>query len=158
MAGLTLRDITESDLDTIFSMQLDDESNRMAAFTPPDPSDRDAFDDRWRRIFADTTITGKVLVVDEVVVGHIFCHSWYGQPEVGYWIGRDHWGNGFASAGLRQLLELLTERPLYAVAAADNIGSRRVLEKCGFEYLSSETQFAAARGEDVEEIHYILTD
>jgi RimJ/RimL family protein N-acetyltransferase len=40
---------------------------------------------------------------------------------------------------------------LYARAASDNAGSLRVLEKCGFEAVGTETSFAAARNEAIEE-------
>ena len=35
---------------------------------------------------------------------------------------------------------------------ADNAGSLRVLQKCGFIIVRHETAFAEARGEEVEEI------
>ena len=43
-------------------------------------------------------------------------------------------------------------RPLYGRAAADNLGSLRVLEKCGFVRVGSERGFASARGEEIEEV------
>ena len=60
--------------------------------------------------------------------------SWLnkGQREVGYWVGRPFWGRGVATAALRLLLDELPDRPVIAHVALDNIGSRRVLEHCGF--------------------------
>ncbi len=43
-------------------------------------------------------------------------------------------------------------RPLYAAAAADNMGSIRVLEKCGFQIYAYERGYANARGEEIEEV------
>lgn len=157
MATVTLRDVTTEDLDTLFQQQLDDESNHMAGFTSEDPSDRDAFDNRWERIFADEGLVRKVIVVDSEIVGNISCHSWYGQPEVSYWVDRPHWGKGYASAALGQLLEIATERPLFAVAAADNLGSIRILERAGFMETERRHSFANARGEEIEEIQFVLT-
>jgi RimJ/RimL family protein N-acetyltransferase len=156
MAAITLRDVQPSDLDTLFAHQLDDESNRMAAFTATDPTDRDAFDRRWERILADDKLTKKVILDDEKIVGSVFCHDWYGQPEVGYWIDRLYWGNGYATAGLRQLLDLVPERPLYAMVAVDNEGSKRVLEKCGFVFERTQKSFAEARGKEIDESVYVL--
>ena len=51
-------------------------------------------------------------------------------------------------------LEFVTVRPLYARAAKDNIGSRRVLEKCGFVICGEDKGFAHARGAEIEE--YVL--
>jgi RimJ/RimL family protein N-acetyltransferase len=42
-------------------------------------------------------------------------------------------------------------RPIYARAAKDNIGSLRVLEKCGFTIIGEDNSFANARGREVEE-------
>ena len=43
-------------------------------------------------------------------------------------------------------------RPLYARAAKDNIGSRRVLEKCGFVVIGEDKGYAHARGMETEEV------
>jgi RimJ/RimL family protein N-acetyltransferase len=46
-------------------------------------------------------------------------------------------------------------RPIYARVAKDNIGSLRVLHKCGFTITGEDTGFANARSQDVEA--YLLT-
>ena len=50
------------------------------------------------------------------------------------------------------MLGVVTERPLHARAAADNAGSIRVLEKCGFVVTGSGRGFANARGEEIDEV------
>ena len=50
--------------------------------------------------------------------------------------------------------EFVTVRPLFARAAQDSVGSRRVLEKCGFVICGEDKGFAAARGAEIEE--YVL--
>jgi hypothetical protein len=47
MAKVLLRDVMDSDLSTFFGQQLDSEANRIAAFTRPDPTNRQAFDRHW---------------------------------------------------------------------------------------------------------------
>jgi RimJ/RimL family protein N-acetyltransferase len=79
----------------------------------------------------------------------------YGEPgerEVTYWIDRAYWGRGIATAALRDLLAVVPERPLYARAASDNAGSRRVLEKCGFRVTANDRGYAHARGEETDEV------
>jgi hypothetical protein len=44
---VTLRKLKDTDLPVFFAQQLDEEANRMAAFTPPDPTVRRAFLARW---------------------------------------------------------------------------------------------------------------
>jgi RimJ/RimL family protein N-acetyltransferase len=43
-------------------------------------------------------------------------------------------------------------RPLHARVAHDNIGSRRVLEKCGFRVVGTDRGFAEARSAEIEEL------
>jgi RimJ/RimL family protein N-acetyltransferase len=55
--------------------------------------------------------------------------------KVGYWIGRIHWGRGYATAALRLLVEKAQERKiprLIAHVLPDNAASIRVLENNGF--------------------------
>jgi RimJ/RimL family protein N-acetyltransferase len=63
-----------------------------------------------------------------------------GLPEIGYWIGVPFWGSGYATEAARALIDYaITEREvtaLHAGARISNPASRRVLEKCGFEWTS----------------------
>jgi RimJ/RimL family protein N-acetyltransferase len=59
---------------------------------------------------------------------------------------------------LRELLGVVPDRPLYARAAADNAGSVRVLEKCGFVLTGHERGFANARGEEIDEVVLTLAE
>jgi len=58
------------------------------------------------------------------------------QMEIGYWIGRPFWGNGFipeaVNALLRHGFENLDCAAIWCGHYADNDQSRRVIEKCGF--------------------------
>lgn len=58
--------------------------------------------------------------------------------EIGYVLGRDHWGKGLATEAAALLIEFgFAELGLHRVIAhtePDNIASRRVLEKCGMVY------------------------
>lgn len=156
MPEVSLRDVVDADLEVFWDQQQDELANHMAAFTVEDPADRAAFDDRWRRIFADPTLVKKTIVCDGEVVGNVSCHSWFGEPEVAYGLDRSHWGEGIATAALRLLLAEVEERPLHARVAFDNAGSIRVLEKCGFRNVGSEVSFANARGQEIEERIYVL--
>jgi RimJ/RimL family protein N-acetyltransferase len=154
VTSVRLREVDESDLPTLFEQQLDAEANRMAAFTGADPEDREAFDARWQRILANEELTARTIVVDDEVAGSV--SKWRDPdvpgPEVTYWLGRDFWGKGVATLALAAFLEVVTERPLYGRCAADNVGSRRVLEKCGFVHLSDQRGFSNARGEEIDEV------
>lgn len=106
----------------------------------------------WKRILADETVMIKTIVVQGRVIGNVLSYEQNGRPEVSYWIGRDFWGQGYATQALSAFLaHVNTTRPMYARAAKDNIGSLRVLQKCGFAIVGEDKGFANARGTEVEE-------
>jgi RimJ/RimL family protein N-acetyltransferase len=146
-----LREVTAADVLAFFEHQRDPVAVRMAAFTSADPSDRAAFLVRWARILADDSVVTRTVVFDGEVVGHVGGFTRFGGPEVTFWIDREHWGKGLATAALLLFLRTEPRRPLYARAAVDNLGSLRVLEKCGFVAVGEDVGFAEGRGEDVEE-------
>jgi RimJ/RimL family protein N-acetyltransferase len=78
------------------------------------------------------------------------------EREVGYWLGREYWGQGIATAALQEFLAVEQHRPLFAGVVDDNAGSIRVLEKCGFQLLRRERNHSAARGADIEELIFTL--
>ena len=151
---VALRAVTEGDLATFFEYQQDPAARWMAAFTAKDPTDRAAFAAKWAKILGDEAGTARTIVCGGQPAGNVlsFVAPWSGQREVSYWIGREYWGQGVATKALAAFVELLADRPLYARAAADNIASIRVLEKCGFIPIGRDRGFAEARGEEIEEV------
>ncbi|MFF7067919.1 GNAT family N-acetyltransferase [Streptomyces pseudovenezuelae] len=148
---IVLREVHDSDLPVFFRQMNDPEAVHMAAFTPKDPADRDAFDAHWERIRASDAVHRTVLL-DGDVVGSASVYGEPGEREVTYWIDRAYWGRGVATAALRELVAQVPERPLYARAAADNTGSLRVLEKCGFRVSAQASGYAHARGAEIDEL------
>ena len=65
---------------------------------------------------------------------------------------RRYWGRGVATRALVQFLEVVTERPLYAVVAEHNAASLRVLAKCGFTVVEKSRGAPGARGPAVDEL------
>lgn len=129
MPVVRLREVSDEDLPIFYEHQLDPVAVAMADF----PSrDRDAFFAHWAKIRTNPKGIHRTIEADGVVAGNVV--SWEGEEGrlVGYWIAREQWGRGIATAALRALLDEVTERPLHAFVATDNVGSIRVLEKCGF--------------------------
>jgi RimJ/RimL family protein N-acetyltransferase len=149
---ILLRDAAMNDLLIFFEQQLDLEANYMAAFTSRDPADRDAFMAHWTRILGNETSTIQTILLNGQVAGSVFIYEDEDQkPEVSYWIGKQYWGKGVATRALSAFLKHIEVRPLYARAAKDNLGSLRVLEKCGFTRIGEDKGFANARNREVEE-------
>ena len=113
----------------LFAQQADPEANAMAAFPT---RDEPAFREHLARVLADPANIIRAVVSGDAVVGQIGSWDDDGARNVGYWIGREHWGNGYATAALRRLITIDTTRPLWAHIADHNVGSKRVVERCGF--------------------------
>jgi RimJ/RimL family protein N-acetyltransferase len=153
---LVLRPVNDADLPFFFEFNRDPVACQMAAFTAEDPNDRAGFDAHWAKIQAHEGVTIRTILWDGLVAGSILIHNWFGDWEVSYWVGREFWGQGIATQALTAFLEEIKTRPLNGRAAADNIGSIRVLEKCGFEDRGTDRGFANARGEEIDEVILVL--
>jgi RimJ/RimL family protein N-acetyltransferase len=153
MFSTPLRDVVEADLDAFYEQQRDPEATRMALFPA---RDREGFDMHWRRILADDAVTKKTIVHEGRVAGNVLCWESEGRRYVGYWLGREFWGKGLATRALAGLVEEVEARPLHAWVAVSNVGSIRVLEKCGFLRVGSRAEPDEKLGEPVEELLFEL--
>jgi RimJ/RimL family protein N-acetyltransferase len=152
-SDVVLRDVVAGDLPTFFDHQRDPDAVWMAAFPGRDP---EAFAAHWARILADATVTAQTVLVDGHVAGYIGSWGPAGAREVGYWLGRAFWGRGVATAALAAFLRHVPARPLHAHVAKRNVGSIRVLERCGFVVVGEDRAPAPTGGEAVEEFIFRL--
>src|SRR5688572_15280601 len=97
--------------------------------------DRDTFMAHWTKILRDDTGVVRTIELEGLVTGNVVSWVHDDERDVGYWIGREHWGKGIATAALTAFLTQVHMRPLFAHVAENNLGSIRVLEKCGFANL-----------------------
>ena len=124
-----LRAVEDADLPILFEHQADPVATEMAAF----PSrEWVPFQAHWTTSRSVETVVARAIVADGTVVGHVVSWLQGDRREVGYWIGRAFWGRGYATRALTLLLDEVRDRPVFAHLAEGNIGSRRVLEHCGF--------------------------
>jgi len=76
-----------------------------------------------------------------------------GGVELGYWIARPYWGQGYATEAGRQVIEIartLGHKRLISGHFTDNPASGRVLRKLGFRPIGRiEQRFSAGRGRQV---------
>ena len=146
-----IRDVVEADIPIFFEQQRDPEARRMAVFPEREQSE---FTAHWQKILASDDVTKKTILAGREVAGNIVCFDRDDKRLVGYWLGREFWGQGLATRALAELLVEVTERPLYAYVAKTNIGSARVLEKCGFELTDHRIRHEELG--EVEEDLYVL--
>ena len=126
---VALRDVEERDLPLFYEIQADPEGAALAAYAS---KDRDAHLAHWHKILADDSCAARTVTFGGEVVGSVQSWEGDGHREIGYWIGREHWGRGIATAAVARYLEIERTRPLMGWVAEHNLGSIRVLEKCGF--------------------------
>jgi RimJ/RimL family protein N-acetyltransferase len=76
-----------------------------------------------------------------------------GEAELGYWIARPYWGNGFAAEAAKAVVDVakaLGHSKLVAGHATDNPASGRVLRKIGFRPLGRvENRYSAGRRQEI---------
>ncbi len=75
---------------------------------------------------------------DKTAIGACGVSTLDEQAELGYWLGVPHWGKGYATEALHAVIDYaftdLDHQALNAGARVTNPASRRVLEKCGFQW------------------------
>jgi RimJ/RimL family protein N-acetyltransferase len=71
-------------------------------------------------------------------------------PELGYWLGVAHWGQGFGTEAARAAIDYFFEEfsgeHLFSGARVTNPASRNILEKCGFQWSGVELHRFEALG------------
>ena len=92
------------------------------------------------------------------LVGTIGLRAGSDGRELGYWVAPPVWRQGIATEAVRLLTAAnpLGDRAFVAAVFADNPGSARVLDRCGFVETGADRGFSVARGETVERRRFRL--
>ena len=84
-----------------------------------------------------------------------------GAPELGYWLGVEHWGQGFGTEAARAVIDYFFEELdhdlLFSGARVANPVSRNILEKCGFQWSGVELHRFEALGSSTPVDRFRLT-
>lgn len=93
-------------------------------------------------------------------MGKDSCSGKQDEPELGYWIGRQFWGKGYATeAGerlLRHAFEDMNSNAVWCCYYDGNARSKRVQEKLGFTYVRTDPQGDTLLGYTLPEIENVL--
>jgi RimJ/RimL family protein N-acetyltransferase len=131
--AVRLRATTREDLPRLYGFGLEPEA---LAVSGSKPRVWEEFERRWLEMMGDGRATSRVIVMQgengDEVVGAVNVLVVEGEDALGYWIGREYWGRGIASAAVGLMLADVTRRPLFATAGASNVASLKVLKKHGF--------------------------
>lgn len=153
---IIIRQTDLSDLELFFEFQLDAEAIYLAAFTSKNPADKKAYITKYTKLLSNPTVNMRTILVDETIVGSVSKFIMEGDSEITYWIDRKFWGKGVATTALKNFLTIEKVRPIFGRVAFDNLGSQKVLEKCGFVKIGTDKGFANARQKEIEEFIYKL--
>ena len=79
--------------------------------------------------------------------------------ELGYWIGEPYWGNGYATEVAHALVDLAFRATeidrLHASCRVINNASRRVIHKCGFQYVGQGMMDSVVAGRVPVELYQL---
>jgi len=148
---ILLREYADSDLERLVYLANNENVARYLVYTFPHPYTK--ADAEWW-ISSGSKQNGAITRVIEfqgLFVGSVGITPQSGWrdhiAEIGYWVAEDYWCKGIATAALLQMTDYGFSnrkfRKLCAPVLAPNIGSMRVLEKCGYQreaILKSEVQ------------------
>jgi ribosomal-protein-alanine N-acetyltransferase len=142
---LLLRDVAPEDEAALLALEAEPALYRYRDSSPPSQEEIRAWFRRAQDLLAldprPAYILAVVLPADGRLIGVVtlkITNRELGQAELGYRLGSDSWGQGYASEAARGLVgfgcSTLGLHRIYAMCHPDNSGSRRVMEKIGMQY------------------------
>lgn len=166
---LRLRPFSEQDLDALPQIDADPEVTYFRGISPMSREDsmrwfrersqlKDGEDRRWLfwcvRLGSDDRFLGMTLL-------RCLNPEWR-EYEVGYALGKRHWGQGFAGEAVRATLEFAVSRleahRIVANCYPQNQPSRRLLGKLGFRLEAEEVESYFEHGSWQNNVRYALLD
>jgi RimJ/RimL family protein N-acetyltransferase len=148
-AAVRLRGVDAGDADVLTELLAGDTELALRTATMPIPYTHEDAHAFLRTADPARTFAMVVGELKEEVVGVIGMVENEAGIEIGYWVGRRHWGRGYATTALSLLISILRQRGIaqvYADVFPENPASARVLEKCGFERLGEIERHLPKRG------------
>ena len=114
--------------------------------------------------YGDSHFYGWAIECDGSLIGTIGAYDYDPETdsiEVGCSIQRASWGQGFAGEAVKAVITYLTEqegiRCVKAWCAADNVGSRKVMERAEMKHVSTEKDALEIDGKKYDKQNYRIT-
>ena len=85
---LLLRKTVITDLEIFFLFQCDEKAIQLAAFTPKDPHNKEAYLDKYSKLLIDPTINMQTILWQQSIAGSVSKYEMEGDAEITYWIDR----------------------------------------------------------------------
>jgi RimJ/RimL family protein N-acetyltransferase len=162
--SINLRKVTRSDAQSIYEHAKDREISRYT-FIPHPYKREDALHfikfthrqmkkEKEYHLGIELKTTGQIIGM----IGMMQISQKHRRAEVGYWLGRSHWGKGYAAEALHLMLrygfkELKLVR-IWARVMHPNLASARMLEKIGFTFEGRLRKSLMQNGRWLDELRY----
>ena len=159
---LILRQLTPEDAADFFACQSDPDVFRYASRCEETSleSAREMLNNLFKRHQEQTMLSWAIVLKEnQRFIGRFQMEEWSDEnfrATVGYLLGKQYWGNGYATEALRAVIAYLFEQTtvnrIDTFAWAENIASTRVMEKAGMrlEGLARQRRFAKGAFRDVK--------
>lgn len=151
--ALRYRDLAPGDLDSLHAIVSDWQVTRQLGSWPWPP-------DRAFTKSRSVPFEGDGFVWAILEDGHLIGTVGVAERSLGYMLARSHWGRGRGGEAVAAALDrAFSESPADVTATVwhDNLASRRLLERMGFEMTEGGTARSIARGGDVAKQDYRLS-
>ena len=113
---------------------------------------------------ADDTVKIKTILYEGLLVGSVLSYVHSGNTEVSYWIGREYWGRGIASAALEAFCRVIEAWIAHFHAVAVSVHAVRAIEEptwrwhIGLDAESTAILNDLWSGKDVEQLFHFFIE
>ncbi len=153
---LVLKKLVDADKERLVSLIGDFRVSKTLSNVPYPYTLDDA--DEWLKIVDNEEFNLNIFLNDDLIGGVGLTPTEDDFFELGYWLGVEYWGQGYATESVRGLLNYAkTNTPCEKFKAnvfKENVASAKVLEKNGFKRLEDREVFSISRQENVPSVNY----
>ena len=153
---LILKKLVDADKERLVSLIGDFRVSKTLSNVPYPYTLDDA--DEWLKIVDNEEFNLNIFLNDDLIGGIGLTPTEDDFYELGYWLGVEYWGQGYATESVMELLNYAKSNTpcekLKANAFKENVASAKVLEKNGFKRVEDREVFSISRQENVISVNY----
>ena len=153
---LVLKEIVDADKERLVSLIGDFRVSKTLSNVPYPYTLDDA--DEWLKIVDNEEFNLNIFLNDDLIGGIGLTPTEDDFYELGYWLGVEYWGQGYATESVMELLNYAKSNTpcekFKANAFKENVASAKVLEKNGFKRVEDREVFSISRQENVLSVNY----
>jgi len=153
---LVLKKLVEADKERLVSLIGDFRVSKTLSNVPYPYTLDDA--DEWLKIVDNEEFNLNIFLNDNLIGGVGLTPAEDDFYELGYWLGVEYWGQGYATESVMQLLNYAKSNipceKFKANVFKENVASAKVLEKNGFKRVEDREVFSISRQENVPSVNY----